>query len=58
MSELIDHHKISTIHEAKDIIKYAAQEKLKISFSEALEIIKISKLRDISESLILLSRDK
>ena len=56
MLKSTDYNKLLIISEAKDLINTAKNEGTRISFSEALEVIKISKLKTISESLKQLKR--
>lgn len=56
MLKSTDYNKLLIISEAKDLINTAKNEGTPISFSEALEVIKISKLKTISESLKQLKR--
>ena len=56
MLKSADYSKLLIIDEAKNLINTAKNEGTPISFSEALEVIKISKLKTISESLKQLKR--
>lgn len=56
MLKSTDYNKLLIISEAKDLINTAKNEGAHISFSEALEVIKICKLKAISESLNQLIR--
>ena len=51
MLKSADYSKLLIIDEAKNLMEEAKNEGTHISFSEALEVIKISKLKAISEKL-------
>lgn len=56
MLKSTDYNKLNIIQEAKALMDIAAQEEQDISFSEALEVVKISKLKAISEALSALKQ--
>lgn len=51
MLKSADYNKLLIIQEANSLINSIANEGYQISFAEALEVIKISKLKSISEAL-------
>lgn len=56
MLKSADYSKLLIIDEAKNLINIAKKEGNQVTFTEALEVIKISKLEAISESLNQLIR--
>ena len=56
MLKSADYNKLLIIDEAKNLINIAKKEGNQVTFTEALEVIKISKLEAISDTLKALKR--
>lgn len=56
MLKSADYNKLLIIDEAKNLINIAKKEGNQVTFTEALEVIKISKLEAISDTLRTLKR--